>query len=76
MIQTISTMVSLMLGVGGAGVIAAALIEDWQALRHALAPIAGGSLPPLPPHTRRIAGARPARMIRLTPASSPLRAAA
>lgn len=72
MVQTISAMVSLMIGLSGAGVIAIALMEDWQALRHALLPISHGVLPPLPPHTHRVVGARPARMVRITPASSPL----
>lgn len=76
MLHTVSTMVSLMLSAGSCGLIAASLLEDRAALRRALARAAGPDLPPLPPHTHRIAGARAARIIQLMPATAPLRAAA
>lgn len=76
MIHTLSTMTSILLAGGGIAVIAAALIEDWQALRRALGAAETTGLSPLPPRTRRLKPARAARMIVIRPAGSPLRAAA
>lgn len=75
MLQTVSTMISLLTCTGAAGVIGFSLWEDRQALRLALAGAGRMAMPPLPPHTHRIAGPRPARFITMS-APAPVRAAA
>ena len=75
MIETVTTMVSLILSAGAVGIIGGSMWEDRQALRRALV-CSGTGLKALPPHTHRVAGPRPARFIRLQISSAPLRVAA
>lgn len=75
MVQTVATMISLLLTIGAIGVIAASIAEDWAALQRALVP-ATSRVPVLPPRTRQLEPARRARIVRFTAPSSPLRAAA
>lgn len=75
MIETLTTMVSLILSAGAAGVIGHAMWEDRQSLRRALA-CPGGVSRTLPPHTHQVAGPRRARFITVRTASEPLRVAA
>lgn len=75
MVQTISTIISLLLGMAGVAVILVTLMEDWHALGAALGTTGSGTFPPLPPRTRRLVSARPARMIVIRPIVSPSRVA-
>ena len=75
MVETVTTMVSLLLSAGAAGVIGVSIWDDRQALRRALT-CSGSAMRALPPHTRRVAGPRPARFIRLQGSAALLRAAA
>jgi len=63
MLQTVATMVSMLLSAGAGGVIVLSIWEDRMALRRALIGTHRMTLPQLPPHTHRVAGPRPARMI-------------
>lgn len=76
MMETVTTMVSLLLSAGAAGVIGASVWEDRHALRRALGNPAADVLPPLPLHTHRVVGPRPARFIKVQVTTSQLRAAA
>ncbi len=75
MVQTVSTLFSLLLSAGAMGVIAHSILENRLALRIAL----HGSKPMpvvLPARTHRIAAPRAARFIRLEAAPAFRRAAA
>ena len=75
MVQTVATMISLLIAVGATAVMAASIAEDWTALHRALAPAAARGRA-LPPRTRQLVPARRARIVRISVPSSPLRAAA
>ena len=75
MVQMVTTLVSLLAGLSALGVIGLSLAEDWDALKRALGVHNGRQMTPLPPHTRQLAPARRARMVRITP-SEALRAVA
>ena len=66
MVQTVATLVSLLIGISALAVIAFSLAEDWTALKRALGFGAFSTTPPLPPKTRQIISPRRARMVRLS----------
>lgn len=76
MLQTVATMISMMMAGGGALVIAVSLAEEWEAMHRAM--LGGSAVQPgrLPARTRRIASPRRARMVRFTPETAPSRAVA
>ena len=75
MVQIVATLVSVLLGISALAVIGLTLAEEWAALTRA---VAGGRsvAPPLPRYVRQVAPARRARILRINPVRSPLRAAA
>ncbi len=76
MVQTVATMISLLMAIGAVAVIAASIADDWAALHRALAPIGVGFASSLPPRTRRLVPAPRARIVRVSAPPSALRAAA
>ena len=73
MIQTVATILFLLLGASGMLVIAASLADDWGAFRHALG--LGDKVGGLPPRMR-VPSPQRARVVRISPAGSSWRAAA
>jgi hypothetical protein len=76
MVQTVATLVSLLIGFSALAVIAFSLAEDWSAFKRALGLGAVSTTPPLPPRTRQIISARRARIVRLSVDSQAWRRAA
>ena len=76
MIETLTTMVSLLLSAGAASVIGMTLWEDRLALGRALAGTPAFVPAPLPPHTHRVAAARRARIVRMDVSANGTRVAA
>lgn len=76
MLQTLTTMGSVLLSAGMAGIICSELARDRLALRAALRGTANLSVAPLPSRTHRIASPRSAQFIRIAPVASPQRVAA
>lgn len=76
MVQTVATLISLLLTASALVVIGFSVADDWETLKSALGFGHSSMTPPLPPRTRQVAPARRARMIRMSAESSPLRAAA
>jgi hypothetical protein len=76
MVQIVATLASLLIGISALAVIVLSLAEEWDAVKRALLRPAHSTTPPLPPRTRMLAPARRARMMRVTPEASSLRAAA
>jgi hypothetical protein len=76
MLQMVATISSLILLALAVGVIASAVSSDWALMLRALRHRAGTAMPPLPPHGRPVVFARQIRVTRITPQSSPQRAAA
>ncbi len=76
MVQTVATLISLLLSASALTVIGFSVADDWDALKRALGLHASSTTPPLPPRTRQLAPARRARMVRMSVEASPLRAAA
>lgn len=76
MVQTVATLISLLLGASALTVIGFSVADDWDGLARALGFRNASTTPPLPPRTRQLAPARRARFVRLPAEASPLRAAA
>lgn len=76
MVQTVATLISLLLGISGLAAIVLSLAEEWDAVKRAFLRNGRSTTPPLPPRTRQLAPARRARIVRITPEASPWRAAA
>lgn len=76
MLQTVATLLSLLLAGGALAVIVASLADEWTALRHALAGQQAGLVPALPARTRQVKSARRARFVRINPEALMRRAAA
>ena len=75
MLQTVATMVSLLLAIGAVAIIAASIAEDRDAMLRALGFAPAGAAPILPPQApARLA--RRARVLRVRPQAASLRAAA
>jgi len=75
MLQTVATIISLLLAFGATAIIWASIADDWEALCSALgrtSPTRGSALPPHV-HARPT---RPARVVRINSRAVPLRAAA
>jgi hypothetical protein len=76
MVQTVTTLITLLLGGSAVTVIGLSVTDDWDAFKRALGFRIRSASPPLPPRTRQIAPARRARFVKLPSEVSPLRAAA
>lgn len=76
MLQLVATMISLLLAIGAGSLIAATLADDWPTLRHALGFRDSDAVAALPRRTRQLVAVRRARIVRVSPAWAPLRAAA
>ena len=75
MLQTVATIISLLLAFGAVAIIWASIADDWEALRAALGIVPAQNEAPLPPHVRAKA-ARRARVLRVSPRTVPQRVAA
>ena len=67
MLQTVATIISLLLAFGAVAIIWASIADDWEALRAALGLVPAQKESPLPPHIRAKV-ARRARVFRVSPA--------
>jgi hypothetical protein len=78
MLQTVATLGSMILLIGGCGVIAASLSQEWSLMIDVLARRArpAPASTALPPRGRPITIARQVRVVRISRSSVPLRAAA
>lgn len=75
MLQSVATLCFLLLAILAGGVIVSSLLADWAALRRAIG-MAGRPFDALSPHIRLMPAPRRARMVHVTPAAPPVRAAA
>jgi len=75
MLQTVATIISLLLALGAVAIIAASIADDWEAMMNALGlSPAPGSVPSLPQARARLA--RRVHVLRVKPQAVSLRAAA
>lgn len=75
MLQSVATIMFLLLAVMAGGVIVSSLLADWAALRRAFG-LSDVPLSSLHSHVRVMPAPRRARMVRITPAALPVRVAA
>lgn len=74
MLQTVATIISLLLAFGAVAIIAASIADDWDRMLNALGLSTDNAAPALPQARARIA--RRARVLRVRPQAASLRAAA
>ena len=70
MLQTVATLVFLLLAGAGVAVIVASLLDDWAVLCQALGFGRTGNVAPLPPRTRAPGPLKTARLVRFSPSSA------
>ena len=75
MLQTVATIISLLLAFGAVAIIWASIADDWEALSAALGLVPAQNPAPLPPHFRAKTAQR-TRVLRVSPRTASLRAAA
>ena len=76
MLQTVATMVSLILAGCGMLVIGASLADNWGEMVRALGFVSPVRFAALPPRTHKVAAPRKARIVRVSPSRLPQRAVA
>ena len=73
MLQSVATLISLLIAAGALAMMVAVLADDWRLVVRALRPRARLTVAPLPVRTR-VAADRRAHVVRVSSQSAPLRA--